>query len=64
MKRRIERPLLHLQDRARDLLDAVRDSVPVGRFERHDSQNQHVERALQDVGFVGSHDILHIRRHM
>src|ERR1017187_953739 len=47
----IERPLLHLQDVARDLLDALRDAVPMRRFERHDFQDQHVEGALQQVGF-------------
>jgi hypothetical protein len=36
----------------------------VGRFERHNFQNEHVERALQEVGLLRSHDVLHIRRHM
>src|SRR5262245_43899982 len=51
MQRRIERPLLHLHDVAGHLLQPPRDRVAVDRTERDDFQDQHVERALQEVGF-------------
>src|SRR5262249_29298025 len=43
--------LLHLQDVARDLLEPLRDRVAVNRPERDDLENEHVERALEQVGF-------------
>jgi hypothetical protein len=51
VQRRIERPLRHLDDIARDLLEPLRDRVAVQRTQREDFQNQEVERALGKVGF-------------
>src|SRR5215471_14159940 len=53
MQRRVERSLLYLHDVAGHLLQPPRDGVAVDRTERDDFQDQHVERALQDVGFRG-----------
>ena len=58
MKRGIERALLHLQDVLRDLLQALRDGVAVERPERRHLQDQHVERALQQIGFCGRHTLM------
>ena len=44
----IERALVDLDHRTRDLLQPLRDTVPMGGFEREDLENQHVERALRD----------------
>ena len=52
VERRIERALRDLQGVAGDLLDAEQDAVAVQRLERHRLENQHVERARQQVGLV------------
>ena len=51
VQRGIERALLHLQDLARHLLQALGDRVAVNRPEGDDLQDQHVERALEQLGF-------------
>ena len=55
MERRVERPLVDPQDVARDLLDALRDAPAVHRLERQRLQDEHVERALQEILFLTSH---------
>ena len=57
MKRGVERALLHLENVLRDLLQALGDSVPVKGTERHDLENQEVERALEQIGFGWAHVI-------
>jgi hypothetical protein len=44
----IKRPLVDLNSLTRDLLKPLRNPLAMRRFERHDLQNQHVERALRD----------------
>ena len=63
MKRGIERALLHLEHGAGHLLEPLRDGVPVDRAERDDLQDEHVERALEQVGLRLSapcQDTLHV----
>src|SRR5260370_5325169 len=65
MQRGIKRALLNLQDFARNLLDALRNPVSMHGTERHDLQDQHVQRALQQIGSVDTHarlllDTLHV----
>src|SRR5262245_48348884 len=55
VKSRIERSLLDLQDIFRDLLQPLRNGVAVERRERHHLQDQHVERALEKIGFRCRH---------
>jgi hypothetical protein len=50
LQRRIQRPLLHLQDIIRQLADALSDRPAVQRFECDGFQDQQVECALQQVG--------------
>jgi hypothetical protein len=49
MKRGIERALLHLQDVARQLLNAARDGPSVLRFELQRFEDQKIEGALDEV---------------
>ena len=55
VKRRVERALIDAQHVARDLLDALRDAPAVHRLERERLQDEHVERALQEILFLTSH---------
>ncbi len=55
VQRRIERALLDLDDLAGDLLQPLRDCVTVQRPERHDFENQQIERALRQVGLGARH---------
>src|SRR5215212_1344726 len=50
MQRRVERPLLHLQHLARDLLDPLRDRPAMRRLEREGLQDQEIEGALHEIG--------------
>jgi hypothetical protein len=52
VKRRIERTLLHLQRVARDLLDALGDRPSVERPQVEDAQDEEVQRALDEVGWL------------
>src|SRR5262249_13385698 len=47
---------VHLEDAARDLFDAARDAEAVHRLEAERLEDQHVERALDDVGRRKLHD--------
>ena len=53
MKRGIQGPLRHVEQRPRDLADALGNRVAMERVPRDDLQDEHVERALEQVGFVG-----------
>ena len=53
VQRRIERPLRHLHDVARHVLQALRDGVPVHGAEGDDFQDEQVECALGQIGFRG-----------
>ena len=55
MERGIERALIDLQHVSRDLLDALRDAPAVHRLERQRLQDEHVERALEEILFLTSH---------
>ena len=57
MERGIEGTLLHLQHRARHLVETLGDRVPVDGAEGDHLQDEHVERALQQIGLfaVGGH---------
>jgi hypothetical protein len=46
---RVERPLLHLNDLSRHLLQPLRDRVAVQRSEGNDFEDQQVERALRKI---------------
>jgi hypothetical protein len=48
----IQGTLLDLEDGARHLLQALRDGVSVDGAKRNDLQDEHVECALQQVGFL------------
>src|SRR4029078_9754004 len=50
MERGVQRTLLHLQYVARDLLEPLRHGIAVNGPERDDLEDEHVERALQQVG--------------
>ena len=52
VQRRIEGPLLDFQAVFGNLLDAQQDAVAVQRAERDGFQNQHVERALHQIGLL------------
>jgi hypothetical protein len=56
VQRRVERPLVHAQHITRDLLDALRDAPPMHRLERERLQDQHVQRALQQILFLTAHE--------
>jgi len=43
---------LHLQRFARDLVQPLGDRVPMNRTEGGHLENQEIERALQEIGFV------------
>ena len=49
VQRRIQRPLLHQQHVVRSLLDRLGNGVAVRRADPQRSQNQHVQRALQQL---------------
>ena len=51
-----ERSGVHLEDAARDLFDASRDAVSVHRLEAQRFEDEHVERALNDVGVGRVHE--------
>src|SRR5687767_6336111 len=53
VQRRIERALPQLEHALRPLFDALGDAPPVHRLELERLEHQHVERALQEVAFVG-----------
>src|SRR4030095_8012308 len=52
IQRRIERALLDAEALLRDLLDAEQDAVAVERAERNGLEDQHVERPLQQFGWL------------
>ena len=52
MKRRIQRPVFHLQDIVRSALDGVRDRVAVRGSEDERLQDEHIERALKKVSLT------------
>jgi hypothetical protein len=58
VQRRIERALLHSDDVARELLQPLRDAVAMQRPQRNDFQDEHVERALRQVGLRQGHQYL------
>ena len=49
VQRRIQRPVAHLQDGARNLFEAHADRVAVHRLEREDLEQQQIQRALHQV---------------
>jgi hypothetical protein len=55
VERGVKRPLVHLEDVAGPLADALGDAPAVQRAERHRLEDEQVERALEQVGafFVG-----------
>ncbi len=55
MQRRVQRALLHLQHFLGDLPDSLRNPVAVYRSELNNFQDQHIQRALQQVGFLDRH---------
>jgi hypothetical protein len=50
VQRRIERALPDLERVLRDLLEALDKGVSVDGFEGGDLQDEHIERALKEVG--------------
>jgi hypothetical protein len=56
MQRWVERALVDLQHVARDLLNALRDSPAMHGLERERLEDQHVQRALEDVVGFGWQD--------
>ena len=50
MERGEQRPRLDVERAARDLLDATGDAQAVGRLEQERTQDQQVERPLQQIG--------------
>ena len=56
MERRIQRPLRHLQERARRLIDSLRNRVAMQLLERQRLEDQQVEGALESiVRMLGGH---------
>jgi hypothetical protein len=55
-QRGIERTHLHLENLGRHLPEALRQTEAVHRFELERFQDQHVERALQQIGFFFVHN--------
>jgi hypothetical protein len=53
MQRGIKRALVHLQNLLGDLPDALRDAPAVHGLERKSSQDQQVQRALNQVRRLG-----------
>src|SRR4030095_17086404 len=49
LQRRVERAVIHFQHFLRRLLYVMRDVVAMQRAEEQSPQDQHVERALQEV---------------
>src|SRR5687767_1845968 len=52
---RVERALLHVEHLVRHLADALDRAVAVQRPEREGLEDEHVERALEQVGFGAGH---------
>src|SRR5439155_21425211 len=50
LERRQQGTRIHLEDAARDLLDAAGNAEAVHRLEAQSFQDEHVERALDDIG--------------
>ena len=50
MQGRVERPVLHLQKVVRRPLNMLADLVAVSRSVEQRAQNEHVQRALQQIG--------------
>src|SRR5262245_62169397 len=57
LQRRIERTLLHLQDLVRELSNPLRDRPAMQRFERDRLEDEKVDGALDQVGWL-PHDYL------
>src|SRR5688500_19224041 len=53
VERRVERPLVDAEQGVGDLADPARDGVAVARPPRKGLQNQHVERALEEIEIFG-----------
>jgi hypothetical protein len=53
MQRRVQRPVLDLQQVIHSPLNVFRDLMSVGGAEQKCPQNQHVERALQQLDSAG-----------
>src|SRR5262249_23273120 len=56
----IERALVDLDHRARDLLQPLRDPVPVGGLERQELEDQHVQSGLVDRKTLRGHQYLNL----
>jgi hypothetical protein len=57
MERGIERSLVHLQDVARQLLDALRNRPAMLRLEQERLQDEEIERALDEVDGLNGRSI-------
>jgi Penicillinase repressor len=57
MERGIERALLHLHDIARNLLEPLRDGVPVDGPQGDNLQDEHVERPLRQISLGMGHGL-------
>src|SRR5262249_8065474 len=55
IKSRVEGTLLHAQNFVRHLLNAVRNGEPVPRVMLERFQDQHVERAVNEIWFFSGH---------
>src|SRR5437588_1063300 len=55
MERRIEAPMLHLQEIVGLGADDLSDAVPVLRSPLQSAEDKQIESALQDVEFAGGH---------
>jgi hypothetical protein len=55
MERGIERTLMDFEKVFGDLLEALGDGVAVAWAQCHDFQDQHVESAFEEIGFVLGH---------
>jgi hypothetical protein len=55
VQRGIERTLLDLERVVAELLQALDDAVTVHRAARKRLEHEHVERALQELGFLRGH---------
>ena len=55
VERRVERPLLELEELAGDLPHPLGDGVAMNRPQRHHLQDEHVERSPQKLGFLLIH---------
>ena len=57
VERRIQRPLLHVDDASRDLLEPFRNGPTMLRFQGQDFQNEQVERSLRQTNSFVRHAI-------